>query len=100
MSYCCSAWTGCWPSAASHRSSATANPEEEGVTDPPLPTVRTALAARCRVAALCLDCDRARDLDLKALAKHHADTPLIRLPLRCRCGSRRYRIIVSGREPG
>jgi len=32
-----------------------------------LPTVRTALAAHCRVAALCLKCDHVRDLDLEAL---------------------------------
>jgi hypothetical protein len=62
-------------------------------------TVRTALTTRCRVLALCLECGHIRDLDLKALARRHADTPLIRLPLRCQCGSRRYRIIVSGREP-
>ena len=71
------------------------------MTDAPLPTVRTALAAHCRVAALCLKCDHVRDLDLEALLRRQADTPLVRLPLLCRrCGSRRYRIIVSGREPG
>ena len=47
---------------------------------PDLPTVRTALAAHCQVAALCLDCDHVRDLDLEALAERHADTPLIGLP--------------------
>jgi len=65
-----------------------------------LATVRTALAAHCTVAALCLRCDHVRDLDLEVLAERHADTALIVLPLRCRCGSRRCRIIVSGREPG
>ena len=68
--------------------------------DQPLPTIRTALAAHCRVAALCLRCDHVRDLDLEALAERYVDTALIRLPLRCRCGSRRYRIVVSGQEPG
>lgn len=56
-------------------------------------SVRIALMAHCRVAAPCLKCDHIHDLDLKALAKRHADTPRIRLPLRCR-------IVVSGREPG
>jgi hypothetical protein len=66
-----------------------------------LPTVSTALAARCRVSALCLECGHIRNLDLKALAKRHANTALIKLPLQCRqCGSRRCRVIVSGREPG
>ena len=54
-----------------------------------LATVRTALAAHCQVAALCLHCDHVHDLDLKALAQRHADTPLARLSLRCRCGSRK-----------
>jgi hypothetical protein len=45
-------------------------------------TVRAARAAQCRVAALCLECDHVRDLDLRAFAASgHADTPLIRLPL-------------------
>ena len=57
-----------------------------------LATVRTALAAHYTVAPLCLRCDHVRDLDLEALAERHGDTPLIRLPLRYRCGSRRYRI--------
>jgi hypothetical protein len=35
-----------------------------------LPTVRTALAAHCLVAALCLRCDHVRDLDLEALCAH------------------------------
>jgi hypothetical protein len=65
--------------------------------DMPLPTVRTALAAHCTVDALCLDCDRVRRLDLTALARRHVDTPLRTLPLRCECGSRNCRVIVSGR---
>lgn len=40
-----------------------------------LATVRTAMAAECVVAALCLDCNRPADLDLAALAKRgYADT--------------------------
>ena len=65
-----------------------------------LPTVSTALAAHCRVSAHCLDCERVQELNLEALAERHGDTPLIRLPLRYRCGSRRYRIVMSGQEPG
>ena len=66
-----------------------------------LPTVRSALAAHCQVAALCLSCDHVRNLDLRELATRHADTALIQLPLRFqRCGARRFRIIVSGRLPG
>jgi hypothetical protein len=65
-----------------------------------LPTVRSALAAHCQAAALCLTCDHIQDLDLRELATRHADTALIQLPLRCqRCGARRFRIIVSGRSP-
>ena len=65
-----------------------------------LATIRTALAAHCLVAALCLRCDHIHDLDLEALVERHADTPLIRLPLRCqRCGSRAFRAVVSGRRP-
>ena len=66
----------------------------------PLPTIRTALAAHCRVSARCLDCERVQELNLEALTERYVDTALIRLPLRCRCGSRRCRIVVSGREPG
>ena len=66
--------------------------------DRPLTTVGTAIAAECIVDALCLDCDHIRRLDLPApTARGMQDTPLIRLPLRCRCGSRRCRVIVSGR---
>jgi hypothetical protein len=69
--------------------------------DSDLPTIRTAQAAHCLVAALCLKCDHAQDLDLNALAKGYADTPLIHLPLRCgRCGSRAFRVVVSGRWLG
>jgi hypothetical protein len=66
-----------------------------------LPTVRSALAAHCQAAALCLTCDHIRNLDLRELATRHADTALVELPLRCQgCGARRFRIIVSGRLPG
>jgi hypothetical protein len=63
-----------------------------------LPTVQGVILAHCQVAALCLECGHIEDLDLPALAVSHANMPLIRLPLRCRCGSRRVRIIVSGRH--
>jgi len=53
------------------------------------------------VAALCLECERVRELSLKGfVANRHGDTPLAELPLRCRCGSRAFRVVVSGREPG
>jgi hypothetical protein len=66
-----------------------------------LPTVRAARAARRRVVVHCLECDDVRELDLRAFAASGlADTPLIRLPLRCvRCGSRAGGVIVSGRAP-
>ena len=64
--------------------------------DMPLPTVRTALAACCVVDALCLECDRARRLDLEILSRCYRDMPLKSLPLRCECGSRSWRVIISG----
>lgn len=66
----------------------------------PLPTIRTALATYCRVSAHCLDCERVQELNLEALAERHVDMALIQLPLRCRCGSRRCRVVASAREPG
>ena len=64
-------------------------------------TVRAARAARCWVAVLCLECERARELDLRGFAaSRHGDTPLAELPLRCRCGSRAFRVSVSGAETG
>jgi hypothetical protein len=48
------------------------------------------------VDALCFECDRVRRLDLVALAERYLDTPLRSLPLRCECGSRNCRVIVSG----
>jgi hypothetical protein len=62
----------------------------------PLPTVRTALAAYCLVDALCLECDRVRRLDLRALPGWYRETPLRSLPLRCECGSRSCQVIVGG----
>ena len=60
-------------------------------------TVRAARAARCRVAVLCLECEHARELDLKGFtANRLGNTPLLWLPLRCRCGSRALRVTVSG----
>jgi len=63
---------------------------------PPL-TVRAARAARCRVVVQCLECDSAWELHLGAFAANRlAGTPLAELPLRCRCGSRAFRVTVSG----
>jgi len=68
------------------------------LTDGPLLTVRAARAARCRVAALCLECERVRELSLKGFAANRlGGTPLAELPLRCRCGSRAFRVSVAGR---
>lgn len=71
------------------------------MTDSGFPTVRTALAAGCNVAAICTDCGRDRELNLGDLIdRGHADTALLQLPLRCACGSARCRIVVSGSPPG
>ena len=66
-----------------------------------LPTVRAARAARRRVVVRCLECDDVRDLDLRAFAASRlADTPPGRLPFWCRrCGSRAFRVVVSGAAP-
>ena len=51
------------------------------------------------MAALCLECDQLRELDLRGFAANRlAGTPLVELPLRCGCGSRAFRVTVSGRE--
>jgi hypothetical protein len=66
------------------------------VTD--LATVATALAAECRLHAICADCERVQQIDLQALVDAGwTRTPLVDLPLRCRCGSRRCSAVVSGR---
>lgn len=66
-----------------------------------LPTVRSALAARCKVAAICDACDHDRELDLNDLiARGHGDTALLALPLRCACGAAQFRMVVSGSPPG
>jgi hypothetical protein len=64
-----------------------------------LPTIGTAIDADNIVAALCLACNRSREIDLPQIAQDgHADTPLIRLPLVCRdCGSREVKVLVAGR---
>jgi hypothetical protein len=53
------------------------------------------------VTAQCRRCQHERALDLASLAAGpHAGTPLIALPLRCRCGSRDYGVTVAiVREP-
>ena len=72
-------------------------PTRSITSDRPLPTVATALANGCQVDALCLTCDHIGRLDLLKLSQScRADVPLIELPLVCRCGSKRSRIIVSG----
>jgi hypothetical protein len=52
----------------------------------------------CLVDGLYLRCDLHQRRDLSDLATQgFVHVQLIRLPLRCRCGSRKFRIIVSGR---
>ncbi len=64
------------------------------------PTPRTSLAARVSVTAICRVCGHNQPLDLADLiARGHADTPLLALPLRCRCGERGFEVIVSGYRP-
>ena len=60
----------------------------------PLATVATAMEAGCRVDALCSDCQSIRRFDLAKLARDGRTE----LPLRCICGSKRSRIIVSGQR--
>lgn len=63
-----------------------------------LSTVNSALTAQCPVQAMCLICDRVRDLDLHGLANAgYRETDLRGLRLRCEeCGSRQFEIIPSG----
>jgi hypothetical protein len=59
------------------------------------------MEAHCLVSATCADCDHASRLDLSELAtRGHGDVALIRLPLKCQCGSRRVGISVSGKAYG
>jgi hypothetical protein len=65
-------------------------------SDTPLPTVQTALANGCQVDALCLECPNISRLDLAKLAETgYGHIPLIWIPLRCLCGSKRYKVIAS-----
>ena len=60
--------------------------------DPP----RTAMTCR-----LCRACQHTVRPDLPALvADGHGDVPLIHLPLRCRCGSDQFGIIVGAISTG
>ena len=69
-------------------------------TDTPPLTVRAAHAACRRVVVRCLECDSVWELQLRAFAANRlAGTPLAELPLRCRCGSRAFRVGVSGAAP-
>ena len=62
-----------------------------------LPTVASNLAVGHDVWAICGRCNRARELDLAALAMAgYGNTPVIELPLRCECGSRDVKIRISG----
>ena len=72
------------------------------LTDRPFLTVRAARAAGRRVVVRCLECGDTRDLDLRGFAANRlAGTPLNRLSFWCRrCGSRAFRVSVSGLEAG
>ena len=49
-----------------------------------------------RLSAWCRACPHTVRLDLRALvAGGHGDVPLIHLPMRCRCGSDQFGIIVG-----
>lgn len=63
--------------------------------DHPPATVRSSMKAHLSVTAICRACDRYQLLDLTDLVRRgHEDTPLLELPLRCRCGSRAYTVVV------
>ena len=53
------------------------------------------------VSAWCRACQHTVRLDLPALvAGGHGDVPLIHLPLRCRCGSDQFGVIVGAVSTG
>lgn len=66
-----------------------------------LPTPRRYAGEPFRVTAQCRRCQHETVLDLVALAAGpHADTPIVELPLRCRCGARDFGVTVAIlREP-
>ena len=60
---------------------------------PPIPRDRP---AGYTASAWCRACQHTRRLDLGALtAGGHGNVPLVHLPLRCRCGSDQFGIIVG-----
>ena len=66
-----------------------------GMTDDALPTPRS-IPHGYVVSAWCRACQHTVRLDLRALvAGGHGDVPLIHLPMRCRCGSDQFGIIVG-----
>jgi hypothetical protein len=68
--------------------------------DDALPTPRS-IPQGYVVSAWCRACQRTVLLDLPALvAGGHGDVPLIQLPLRCRCGSDLFGIIVGAISSG
>ena len=70
-----------------------------GMTDA-LPTPRS-LPHGYAASAWCRACQHTVRLDLTALASGgHGDVPLIHLPLRCRCGSDQFGIIVGAVSAG
>jgi hypothetical protein len=68
-----------------------------------LPTPRSTLRndARAEVLVWCKRCQHHSEADLQKLVDEgRGDVPLIHLPFRCRCGSRRTGIICSTAHGG
>ena len=77
-------------------------PREQGtgMTDDALPTPRS-IPHGYAVSAWCRACRHTVQLDQEALAAGgHGDVPLIHLPLRCRCGSDQFGVIVGAASTG
>jgi hypothetical protein len=65
-----------------------------------LPTPRS-IPQGYNVSTWCRACQHTVRLDLEALvAVGHGDVPFIHLPLRCRCGSDRFGVIVGAVSAG
>jgi hypothetical protein len=70
------------------------------MTDDALPTPRS-IPQGYDVSAWCRACQHTVRLDLPALVGGgHGDVPLIQLPLRCRCGSDQFGVIVGAVSTG
>lgn len=71
------------------------------MSDPTPATVASSLRAHVDVTVYCRVCRHSGPLDLEAMAERgHTDTPLLALPLRCRCGARSFEVRVSAQQTG